>query len=179
MLNQSSQLASRWYSRFVAPPVLARESGPSEYQTDLEDLRVEQMTESSVVIDWQVQAKLNDLQVQVTTLQNQVMVMIQDYQKLRDLLYEIDPGVVGVAKPSMNIEWDHVRSVVEAATLELGWDVRISIDTSENLVVIKVKEEQDDLIAETTFDFNSSVVTQLGQDVFKALRFFYISDSDH
>ena len=146
---------------------------------DLEDLRVEQMTESTIVIDWQVQAKLNELQDQVTTLQNQVMVMIQDNQKLRELLYEIDPGVVGVAKPSMNIEWDHVRSVVEAATLELSWDVRISIDASENLVVIKVKEEQDDLIAETTFDFNSSVITQLGQDVFKELRFFYISDSDH
>lgn len=179
MLQRSSQLYSRRFSRYLTPPVLVRESDPSGFQMDLEDLRVEQMTESTIVIDWQVQAKLNELQDQVTTLQNQVMVMIQDNQKLRELLYEIDPGVVGVAKPSMNIEWDHVRSVVEAATLELSWDVRISIDASENLVVIKVKEEQDDLIAETTFDFNSSVITQLGQDVFKELRFFYISDSDH
>lgn len=179
MFNQSSQLESRWYSRFVAPHFLARESDTSGYQMDLENLRVEQITESTIVIDWQVQAKLNDLQDQVTTLQNQVMVMTQDYQKLREFLYEIDPGVVGVATPSMNIEWDHVRSVVEAATLEFSWDVRISIDASENLIVIKVKEEQDDLIAETTFDFNSSIISQLGQDVFKALRFFYISDSDH
>lgn len=179
MLNRSSQKESHWYSWFVAPPVLARESDPSGYQMDLEDIRVEQMIESTIVIDWQVQAKLNDLQEQVTTLQNQVMVITQDNQKLRELMYEIDPGVVGVAKPSMNIEWDHVRSVVEAATLEFSWDVRISIDASENLIVIKVKEEQDDLIAETTFDFNSSVISQLGQDVFKALRFFYISDSDH
>ncbi len=149
-----------------------------QYQVNLENPSVEQILESTVVFDWQAQTKLNDLQDQVNALQNQVMVLVQDIQKLRQGLREDDQGAVSLAKTELNIEWDHVRSVVEAATFELNWDVQISIDTSENLVVILVKEEQDDLVAETTFDFYTSVVEQLGQEIFKELGFFYLSDSD-
>ncbi len=149
-----------------------------QYQVNLENPSVEQILESTVVFDWQAQTKLNDLQNQVNVLQNQVVVLVQDMQKLRQGLREDDQSAVSLANAELNIEWDHVRSVVEAATFELNWEVEISLDTSENLVVISVKEEQDDLVAETTFDFYTSLVAQLGQDIFNELSFFYLSDSD-
>ena len=74
--------------------------------------------------------------------------------------------------------WGQVRSVVEAAASELNWNVEISIDTAENLIVVAVPEDQDDMIAETTFDFYSLIAKQLDTEVFKAINFFFISDSD-
>lgn len=71
-----------------------------------------------------------------------------------------------------------VRSVVEAAASELNWNVEISIDTTDNLIVVAVPEDQDDMIAETTFDFYSLIAAQLDTEVFKAINFFFASDSD-
>ena len=65
-----------------------------------------------------------------------------------------------------------------AAAAELDWNVEISIDTAENLIVVAVPEDQDDMIAETTFDFYSLIAKQLDTEVFKAINFFFISDSD-
>ena len=76
------------------------------------------------------------------------------------------------------IAWGQVRSVVEAAASELNWNVEISIDTAENLIVVAVPEDQDDMIAETTFDFYSLIAQQLDTEVFKAIHFFFVSDSD-
>ena len=70
-----------------------------------------------------------------------------------------------------------MRSVVEAAS-ELNWNVEISIDTAENLIVVAVPEDQDDLMVETEFDFYTLIMKQLDQDVFKAINFFFVSDSD-
>lgn len=78
----------------------------------------------------------------------------------------------------VRIVWGQVRSVVEAAASELNWNVEISIDTAENLVVMSVPEDQDDMIAETTFDFYSLIAKQLDTEVFKAIHFFFVSDSD-
>ena len=78
----------------------------------------------------------------------------------------------------VRLAWHHVRSVVEAAASELNWNVEISIDTAENLIVVVVPEDQDDMIAETTFDFYSLIAKQLDTEVFKAINFFFISDSD-
>ena len=78
----------------------------------------------------------------------------------------------------VRLDWRQVRSVVEAAASELHWNVEISIDTAENLIVLTVPEEQDDMIAETTFDFYSLIAKQLDTEVFKAINFFFISDSD-
>ena len=178
MLQSSSKRTSGRFFQFYTPISVSRRSDLTQYQVNLENPSVEQILESTVVIDWQAQTKLNDLQDQVNVLQNQVMVLVQDIQNMRQLLREADQGAVGLAKTKLNIEWDHVRSVVEAATFELNWDVQISIDTSENLVLISVKEEQDDLIAETTFDFYTFVIAQLGQEVFNELDFYYLSDSD-
>ena len=79
---------------------------------------------------------------------------------------------------SVRIAWGQVRSVVEAVASELNWNVEISIDTAENLIVMSVPEDQDDLIVETEFDFYALVMKQLSQDVFKAINFFFVSDSD-
>ena len=76
------------------------------------------------------------------------------------------------------LDWRQVRSVVEAAASELNWNVEISIDTAENLIVLAVPEDQDDMIAETTFDFYSLIAKQLDTEVFKAINFFFVSDSD-
>ena len=78
----------------------------------------------------------------------------------------------------VRIAWNQVRSVVEAAASELNWNVEISIDTAENLIVVAVPEDQDDLMVETEFDFYALVMKQLSQDVFKAINFFFVSDSD-
>ena len=57
----------------------------------------------------------------------------------------------------VRLDWRQVRSVVEAAASELNWNVEISIDTAENLIVVVVPEDQDDMIAETEFDFYSLI----------------------
>ena len=49
--------------------------------------------------------------------------------------------------------WRQVRSAVEAAVSELDWNVEISIDTADNLIVVAVPEDQDDMIVETDFRF--------------------------
>ena len=79
---------------------------------------------------------------------------------------------------SVRLDWRQVRSVVEAAASELNWNVEISIDTAENLIIVVVPEDQDDMIAETTFDFYSLIAKQLDTEVFKAINFFFVSDSD-
>ena len=78
----------------------------------------------------------------------------------------------------VRLDWGQVRSVVEAAASELNWNVEISIDTAENLIVVVVPEDQDDLMVETEFDFYTLIMKQLDQDVFKAINFFFVSDSD-
>ena len=78
----------------------------------------------------------------------------------------------------VRLDWGQVRSVVEAAASELNWNVEISIDTAESLIIVAVPENQDDLIVETEFDFYELIMKQLGQDVFKAINFFFVSDSD-
>ena len=78
----------------------------------------------------------------------------------------------------VRLAWHHVRSVVEAAASELNWNVEISIDTAENLIVVVVPEDQDYLMVETEFDFYALIMKQLGQDVFKAINFLFVSDSD-
>ncbi len=78
----------------------------------------------------------------------------------------------------VRLDWGQVRSVVEAAASELNWNVEISIDTAENLIIVAVSEDQDDMIAETTFDFYSLIAAQLDTEVFKAINFFFVSASD-
>lgn len=78
----------------------------------------------------------------------------------------------------VHFAWGQVRSVVEAAASELNWNVEISIDTAENLIIVTVSEDQDDLMVETEFDFYELIMKQLGQDVFKAINFLFVSDSD-
>ena len=78
----------------------------------------------------------------------------------------------------VRIAWGQVRAVVEAAASELNWNVEISIDTAENLIVVVVPEDQDDLMVETEFDFYALIMKQLDQEVFKAINFLFVSDSD-
>lgn len=68
----------------------------------------------------------------------------------------------------VRLDWGQVRSVVEAAAFELNWNVEISIDTAENLIVVVVPEDQDDLMVETEFDFYELIMNQLDQDVFNS-----------
>ncbi len=76
----------------------------------------------------------------------------------------------------VRLDWRQVRSVVEAAASELNWNVEISIDTAENLIVVVVPEDQDDLMVETEFDFYELIMKQLDTEVFKAIHFFFVGD---
>ena len=138
----------------------------------------EQIQESRVVIDWQVWSRIIDLQNQLNILQAQVDRLIQENRGLRDIILEIKPEAFIEEEAAVSINWSHVRAVVEAAASELNWNVEISIDTAENLIVVVVPEDQDDLIVETEFDFYELIMEQLSQDVFKVINFLFVSDSD-
>ena len=111
-------------------------------------------------------------------LYNQVAELRQENRELRDIIRKREPETFREEVVNLKIDWRHVRSAVGAAVSELNWNVEISIDTAENLIVVAVPEDQDDLIAETTFDFYSLIAKQLDTEVFKAIHFFFVSDSD-
>ena len=111
-------------------------------------------------------------------LYNQVAELRQENRELRDIIRKREPETFREEVVNLKINWYQVRSAVEAAVSELNWNVEISIDTAENLVVMSVPEDQDDMIAETTFDFYSLIAQQLDTEVFKAIHFFFVSDSD-
>ena len=111
-------------------------------------------------------------------LYNQVAELRQENRELRDMIRKREPETFREEVANLKINWYQVRSVVEAAAAELNWNVEISIDTAENLVVMSVPEDQDDLIVETEFDFYELIMAQLSQDVFKAINFLFVSDSD-
>ena len=111
-------------------------------------------------------------------LYNQVAELRQENRELRDMIRKREPETFREEVANLKINWYQVRSAVEAAVSELNWNVEISIDTAENLVVMSVPEDQDDMIAETTFDFYSLIAQQLDTEVFKAIHFFFVSDSD-
>ena len=119
------------------------------------DSLTEQIKERKALFDWQVQSKRNYLQNQLNTLQDQP-------ETFRDEAVDV------------NINWSYVRAVVETAASELNWDVEISINTDENLIIVAVPEDQDDLIVETEFDFYSLIIKQLSKEIFKAINFFFI-----
>lgn len=116
--------------------------------------------------------------IRVNALQDQVAELRQENRELRDMMRELKPGAFTEEVVKLKIDWCQVRFVVEAAASELNWNVEISIDTAENLIVVVVPEDQDDSIVETEFDFYESVMGQLSQDVFKAINFLFVSDSD-
>ncbi len=120
------------------------------------DSLTEQIKERKVLFDRQVQSGINYLQKNhLNTLQDQP-------EAFRDEAVDV------------NINWSYVRAVVETAASELNWDVEISIDTAENLIVIVVPEDQDDLMVETEFDFYSLIIKQLRKEIFKAINFFFL-----
>ena len=109
-------------------------------------------------------------------LYNQVAELRQENRELRDMIRKREPETFREEVANLKINWYQVRSAVEAAASELNWNVEISIDTAENLIVVAVPEDQDDLIVETEFDFYELIMAQLSQDVFKAINFFFVGD---
>ena len=121
------------------------------------DSLTEQIKERKVLFDWQVQSGINYLQKNpLNTLQDQP-------EAFRD-----DETV------DVNINWSYVCAVVETAASELNWDVEISVNTEENLIIVAGSEDQDDLIVETEFDFYSLIIKQLSKEIFKAINFFFL-----
>ena len=120
------------------------------------DSLTEQIKERKVLFDWQVQSGINYLQ------KNQLNTPQDQQQAFRDEAVEV------------NINWSYVRAVVETVASELNWNVEISIDTAENLILVAVPEDQDDLIVETEFDFYPLIIKQLSKEIFKAINFFFL-----
>ena len=140
--------------------------------------RTEQIEERRVGFDWEARLRINYLQNRLNALQDQVETLRQEYRVLRHIISEIKPEAFREEEVDVIINWSHVGAVVEAAASELNWNVEISIDTAENLIVVAVPEDQDDLIVETEFDFYELIMEQLSQDVFKVINFLFVSDSD-
>ncbi len=139
---------------------------------------VEQIEERRDISDWQAHERINYLQVQLNALQNQVGTLRQENGELQDIIRELKPESFREEEVDLNIEWRHVLSVVESAASELNWKVGIDID-DENFIIVTVKEEkQDDMIAETTFDFYSLIAKKLNKETFKAINFHFVSGSD-
>ena len=120
------------------------------------DSLTEQRKERKVLFDRQVQSGINYLQ------KNHLNTRQDQPQAFRDKAVDV------------NINWSYVRAVVETAASELDWDVEISVNTDENLIIVVVPEDQDDLILETEFDFYSLIIKQLRKEIFKAINFFFI-----
>ena len=106
-------------------------------------------------------------------LHNQIAEFMQKNRELGDMIRKPKPDAFTEEIVKLKVDWRHVRSVVEAAASDLNWNVEISIDTAENLIVMSVPEDQDDRIAKTTFDFYSLIAQQLDTEVFKAIHFFF------
>lgn len=174
MLQELSQL------ELSGKSVLARgfETSFRIYRPNLSIPHAEQAEESYIVFDWQARSRIIHLQKQLNTLQDQVKTLRQENRQLRDVILEIKPEAFREKEVDVNINWGYVLAVVETAVSELNWNIKISIDTTENLIIVAVPEDQDDLIAETTFDFYSLIAGQLDTEVFKAINFFFVSDSD-
>lgn len=115
----------------------------------------------------------------VNALQDQVEALTQERQELWDIIRELRPEKSNEEVVDLNIDWRHVRSVVKAAASEFKWNVDVSVDIAENLIIVAVPEDQDDLMVETEFDFYSSIMRQLSQEVFRAINFLFVSDSDN
>ena len=139
---------------------------------------VELVEERRDVSDWQAYEIISYLQIQLNTLQNQVGALRQENGELKEIIRELKPELFREEEVDLNIEWRHVRSVVELATSELDWDVGIDIDPVEKFIIVIVTEEQDDLVAKTTFDFYSLIAKQLDKEIFKMINFHFISDSN-
>ena len=139
---------------------------------------VEQIEERRDVSDWQAHERINYLQIQLNALQNQVGTLRQENGELKDIIRELKPESFREEEVDLNIEWRHVRSVVELAASELNWDVGIDIDPVEKFIIVTVTEEQDDMIAETTFDFYSSIGKRLNKEIFRVINFHFVSDSN-
>ena len=139
---------------------------------------VEQIEERRDVSDWQAYERISYLQIQLNTLQNQVGTLRQENGELKEIIRELKPESFREEEVDLNIEWRHVRSVVELVASELNWDVGIDIDPVEKFIIVTVTEEQDDMIAETTFDFYSLIAKQLDKEIFKVINFHFVSDSN-
>ena len=129
---------------------------------------MEQIKEIRRESDRQILLRIDDLENQVNILQSQVNILQNQVETLTQKEEVID----------LKINWSHVRTVVEAASFQLNWDIKISIDTAENLIIVSVPEDKDDIIVETEFDFYSLITRELSRDVFKAINFLFISDYD-
>ena len=139
---------------------------------------VEQIEERRDVSDWQAHERINYLQVQLNALQNQMGTLRQENGELKDIIRELKPESFREEEVDLNIEWRYVRSVVELAASELNWDVEIDIDPVGKSIIVTVTEEQDDMIAETTFDFYSLIAKKLNKEIFKAINFHFVSSFD-
>lgn len=127
--------------------------------------------------DWHTPLSVNYLELQINVLKNHIKELTQENIELRNLVREFKPDSKEEAF-ELNINWSHVRAVVEEAASRLNWSIEISINDTENLIIVSVPENQDDMIADTTFDYYSLIAEELGKEVFRAINFYFTSDSD-
>ena len=148
------------------------------YRQTAQTLRDEPIEERIYIFDWQVYQSISNLQNQVNALKNHMVALRQENEKLRDIIQELKPETFREEKVDLNINWSLVRSAIRSAASELNWNIEIVIDEDENLIIVLLKEDQDDMIAETEFDFYSLTAKQLEKEIFKAINFHFVPDYD-
>ena len=147
----------------------------SDSMITLADLSIEQIEEIRSESDWHTPLRISDLESQVNILQNQVNILQNQMNILQN---QVDTLTQKEEVVDLKIDWGQVQNVVEAVASELNWNTKISIDDTENLIIVSVSEDKDNIIVETEFDFYSLIKRKLSQDVFKVINFLFISDYD-
>lgn len=163
-----------WRRDFGSYPWL--ESGVA-YMLIPTDLFTEPIEEIRGTSDWHIPLRINYLELQINVLKNHIEELTQENIELRNLVRELKPDSKEETF-ELNINWSHVRTVAEEAASILNWSIEISINDAENLIIVSVPENQDGMIADTTFDYYSLIAGELGKEVFRAINFYFTSDSD-
>ena len=169
----STQVGEVDWTQYLGPyPWL--ESGV-DYMLIPPDLFTESTEEIRGTSDWHTPLSVNYLELQINVLKNHIKELTQENIELRNLVRELKPDSKEETF-ELNINWSHVRAVVEEAASRLNWSIEISINDTENLIIVSVPENQDDMIADTTFDYYSLIAEGLGKEVFRAINFYFTSD---
>lgn len=88
---------------------------------------------------------------------------------------EIDPQAISVHKTNFPKSPLWERDISTLSGPEMLKSLLIPLKTSLSWLC---PEDQNDMIAETTFDFYSLIAKQLDTEIFKAINFFFVSASD-
>ena len=174
-LNVSSTFADTWAQLFEYIKEYTK-SPPGQVGLDVVGKRVNILTKENVEL------KENQvlLQRQVDILRGEVATQTKLVNSLLDRIEltgeQNATSETKVGKP--NITQADIEPMLTGAATELGWDVAFSYGEDFLEVEVFVPKSQEDLVADTTFDFYAKVAEGLDQGIFKEILFDFVNQSD-